>query len=237
MLARRPAREDTEATVAMTPTLLDLIAVGQHVDPGVPIVIHGEAGVGKKTLARLIHAASVRRPYDFIYVNCAASSVDQHAIDLFGCERRGSDRRRLGSFELADRGTLYLDEIERVAQVLARKLLHVVQTGEVSRSGSQETMRVDVRLIASTMDGDPACVDCELCLGLKRHNAVEIRVPPLRQRTAEIRVLASLFLERLNRRYRRHAHLGADQMARLQRHSWPGNIRELEDAVRRLVLG
>jgi len=144
-------------------------------------------------------------------------------------------RRRLGSFEFANHGTLYLDEIGAVPHALVPKLLRVLQTGKVSRIGDPELIRVDVRLIASTANS--GAIHDDPWKELHRLNTIEICIPPLRQRTEEIPVLASFFLEQFNRRYRRNVHLCPDVTAALQARLWPGNIRELVDAVHELVMG
>ncbi|SRR5258706_2110087 len=228
---------DSDPTILRTSAILDLFAAGRFVDPRSPVLIRGESGVGKDTLARLIHSSSPRRAYAFIKVNCAAASSDQHEADLFGRERCASSRGRPGSFEFANHGTLYLDEIGALSPRLVPKLLDVLRTGEVTRAGGDETIHVDVRLVASTLPGaaPPTCSD--LWQELKRLDAVEICVAPLRERTEEIPLFAAFFLERMNRRYRRDAQVGAEKLAAFRAHSWPGNVRELEEAVHRLVVG
>jgi DNA-binding NtrC family response regulator len=236
------ATSECESTVVRTATILALEAAAQLAAPGAPILICGEAGVGKDTLARLIHAASARRSHAFIKVTCSAPSNDHHEIDLFGREQEASvgvTRRRLGSFEFANHGTLYLDEIEALPQCLIPKLLHALRMGEVSRAGGREIIRVDTRLMASTVPihGRSTRVSEDLRRGLEDLDAVEICVPPLRQRTDEIPSFASFFLERMNHRYRRHVSLCPEVIGELQAYAWPGNLCELEEAIRRLVLG
>jgi len=226
--------------VLKTARILDLVALGQRTDPGAPFLIRGEPGVGKDVLARLIHAASERQRYSFIKVNCAVRSADRCEVDLFGHGKGASPRairRRLGSFEFANHGTIYLDEIEALPRTLVPRLLRVLRTGEVVSAVGREIVRVDVRVIASTVHepetGDPD----DLWQDLRRLNVVEVRIPPLRQRTEEIPDFASFFLEQFNRRYRRHVQLCPDVLAAFSAHSWPRNVRELEEAVHRLVVG
>ena len=226
-------------TVLETARVINLVAMGQRADPGVPLLIRGEPGVGKDVLARLIHAASARQPYAFIKVNCAFQSVDRCEVDLFGHESGASPlavRRRLGSFEFANHGTIYLDEIGALPRPLLPKLLHVLRMGEVSRTGGREVILVDVRVIASTVQcAETGGLD-DLWQELHRLNAVELCIPPLRQRTEEIPVFASFFLEEFKRRYRRDVQLCSDVIAMFRAHSWPGNIRELKEAVHRLAI-
>jgi transcriptional regulator with GAF, ATPase, and Fis domain len=239
MSALRAPTEDA-ATVLTTAGLLDLVAIGQSAGPGTPLLIRGEPGVGKDMLARLIHTTSARRSYSFIKVNCAVQSVDRLEADLFGHEEGLSavvTRRWLGSFEFANHGTIYLDEIGALPRTVLPKLIHVVRTGKVSRTGGRETLRVDVRVIASTVHGVETGDRDDLWKELHRFDMVEIGIPPLRQRRDEILLFAAFFLEQFNRRYRRDVKLGAEVIAALRAHSWPGNIRELEGVVRRLVVG
>ena len=227
-------------TVLKTARLLQLVTIGQRVDPTVPLLIRGEPGVGKDSLARLIHAASGRQPYSFMKVNCAARPVDRCEADLFGHERGASPvatRRRLGSFEFANQGTIYLDEIGALPHTSVPRLVHVLRTGTLSRTGGREILRVDARVIASTVDGAEPGSSYDLWQELRALDVVEIFVPPLRQRREEIPVFASFFLEQFSRLYRRDVQLCPDVLAALKAHSWPGNIRELEGALRRLVIG
>jgi two-component system C4-dicarboxylate transport response regulator DctD len=171
-----------------------------------------------------------------VKVNCAVETVERCEADLFGCEKGASPlagRRLPGAFEFANRGTLYLDQVEALPRVLLPRLLHALETGEVSRTGSREVIPVDAQVIASTVHdgGSPDHRWQEL----KRLGAVEIRIPPLRERTGEIPVLVSFFLERLNDRFRRDVQLCPDVIARFKTHAWPENIRELHMAVFRLV--
>jgi len=227
-------------TVLKTARLLQLVTIGQRVDPTVPLLIRGEPGVGKDSLARLIHAASGRQPYSFMKVNCAARPVDRCEAELFGHERGASPvatRRRLGSFEFANQGTIYLDEIGALPHTSVPRLVQVLRTGALSRTGGREILRVDARVIASTVDGAEPGSSYDLWQELHRLNVVELRIAPLRQRRDEIPVFASFFLEQFNRRHRQDVRLCSDAMATFMEHSWPGNIRELEETVHRLVAG
>jgi len=234
-----PRTEGIQA-VLKTARILDLVAIGQRADPKAPLLIRGEPGVGKDVLARLIHAASERQRYSFIKVNCAVRP-DRCEADLFGHMKGASPlapiRRLIGSLEFANHGTLYLDEIENLPRTLVPRLFRVLRTGEVLSAVGGGIVRVDVRVIASTTHEAEAEDPDNLWKDLRRLNAVEVRIPPLRQRTDEIPDYASFFLEQFNQRYRRDVQLCPDVLAAFSAHLWPGNVRELEEAVRRLVVG
>jgi two-component system response regulator AtoC len=205
------------------------------------VLVLGESGVGKDLVARAIHMASDRRQQPFVKVNCAALPADLLESELFGHERgafTGAHRRALGKFEYANRGTLCLDEIGEMPRALQAKLLHVLQDLQFFRVGGRELIHVDVRVVATTnRDLDAAMRAEEFRPDLYyRLNVVEIRVPPLRERREAIPALASHFLERFNRQYERSVALPQATLDLFLRHSWPGNIRELENTVRRLVV-
>jgi DNA-binding NtrC family response regulator len=238
-MSTQDATTECLPTVLKTARISDLVARGQRAGAGAPLLILGEPGVGKSTLARLIHTGSARQPYPFVKVRCTVQPVDRLEAELFGHEKDASPlaiRRRLGSFEFANHGTLYLDEVGALPRTLVPKLLRVLQTGEVSRAGGREIIRVDVRVLASTAQNAEARGDNELWQELRRLNAVEIDIPPLRQRPEEIPLFVSFFLERFNCRYRRDVQL-SDVIAQFRGQPWRANIRELEEAVHRIVLG
>jgi two-component system response regulator AtoC len=215
--------------------------VEQVADINTTILFRGESGVGKDLVARAIHAASPRADGPFVKVNCAALPGELLESELFGHEKgafTGAYRRKLGKFELANEGTIYLDEIGELPLALQAKLLHVVQDLEFSRIGGRELIRVDTRILASTNR------NLEVALGrgefredlYYRLNVVEIQVPPLRERPEEIPVLASAFLDRFNREYHQDRQFSPETLALLANCPWPGNVRELENFVRRFVV-
>jgi two-component system response regulator AtoC len=205
------------------------------------ILIRGESGVGKDVVARAIHAASARHARPFVKVNCAALPADLLETELFGHEKgafTGAYRQKLGKFEDANTGTIFLDEIGDLPRALQAKLLHVLQDFEFSRVGGRELIRVDTRMIAATnRDLEAALATGDFRQDLYyRLNVVEIRVPPLRERKDEIAAMAALFLSRFNRQYHRSVDLSPEILALFEQYSWPGNVRELDNIVRRLVL-
>ena len=210
-------------------------------DTDTTVLIRGESGVGKDLIARAVHAASTRRQGPFIKVNCAAIPQGLLESELFGHERgafTGAHRRKPGQFEYANKGTIYLDEIAELPLALQAKLLHVLQDFRFSRLGGLAMIAVDARVIAATnRDLEVAMRQGEFREDLYyRLNVVEIRVPPLRERREEIPTLAAWFLAKFNAQYGRQKQLPAETLARLRDYSWSGNVRELENAIRRLVV-
>lgn len=205
------------------------------------VLIRGESGVGKYVVARAIHAASARHDGPFVQVNCAALPAELLESELFGHEKgafTGAYRRRLGTLEFAHRGTILLDEIGELSLSLQPKLLHVLQDMRFCRIGGREPINVDVRVVASTNR------DLELALTkgqwredlYYRLNVVEIRVPPLRERVEEIPALAAYLLAKYNEQYKRSVDLPQETIELFQRCLWPGNVRQLENIIRRLVV-
>ncbi len=210
-------------------------------DTDTTVLVRGESGVGKDLIARAVHAASTRHQGPFIKVNCAAIPSGLLESELFGHERgafTGAHRRKPGQFEYANKGTIYLDEIAELPLSLQAKLLHVLQDFRFSRVGGHAMIDVDARVIAATnRDLEVAMRRGEFREDLYyRLNVVEIRVPPLRERREEIPGLAAWFLAKFNAQYGRQKQLPAETLARLRDYSWSGNVRELENAIRRLVV-
>jgi two-component system response regulator AtoC len=205
------------------------------------VLIRGESGVGKDVVARAIHAASGRRHRPWVKVNCAALPSELLESELFGHERgafTGAHRRKLGKFEFAHTGTIFLDEVGELPLALQPKLLHVLQDLAFSRIGGRELIHVDVRLVASTNRN----LEAALQTGQFREdlyyrlNVVEIYVPPLRERAEEIVTLAGQFLSAFNRQYQREVSLTPEVLDLFRNYGWPGNVRELENMMRRLVV-
>ena len=205
------------------------------------VLVRGESGVGKNLIALAIHARSARRDGPFIKVSCAALPTELLESELFGHEKgsfTGAYRRKPGQFEFANKGTIVLDEIGEMPKALQAKLLHVLQDFQFSRVGGRELLRVDVRVVATTnRDLEAAMRNGDFREDLfYRLNVVEIRVPPLREQREAIPALVEYFLARSNLQYGREVVLPAETIRLLTSYSWPGNIRELENVVRRFVV-
>ncbi|MEJ2716500.1 MAG: sigma-54 dependent transcriptional regulator [Deltaproteobacteria bacterium] len=206
------------------------------------VLLHGETGTGKGVLARLIHTHSSRRENPFISVHCGAIPDALIESELFGHERgafTGADRLKLGKFEIARGGTIFLDEVGTISQSVQIKLLQVLHEHTFSRVGGEHTIDADVRIIAATNDD---------LLDLNRQgrfrkdlyyrlNVFPIAVPPLRERREDIPILAETFVRRLNQLYGKKIH-GIDRqvMEAFQAYTWPGNIRELENVIERAYI-
>jgi len=237
-------RQDSldQAILGEGPSMRAIRAIIESIaDIDATVLIRGERGVGKELVGRNIHAHSSRRAGPFVKVNCAATPHSLLESELFGHERRAftrAHRRRCGQFEYAKSGTLYLDEIAELPPALQAKLLHVLQDSAFARVGGDSLIEVDARVIAATnrdMERQVAIGEFREDL-YYRLNVVELRIPPLRDRREEIPDLAALFLDRFNRQYGRQKQLAPETLVRLTEHSWSGNVGELENAIRRMVV-
>jgi formate hydrogenlyase transcriptional activator len=206
------------------------------------VLIYGETGTGKELVARAIHDLSARRPGTFVKINCAAIPTGLLESELFGHEKgafTGAVAQRIGRFELANRGTIFLDEIGEVPLELQPKLLRVLQEREFERLGSSRTLRSDARLIAATNRDLSAMVEKQAFRAdlYYRLNVFPVVVPPLRERAEDIPVLVRHFVQQFARRMNRNIEsIPADSMNALQRYAWPGNIRELQNLIERAVI-
>jgi DNA-binding NtrC family response regulator len=205
------------------------------------VLILGESGTGKELLARLIHRESSDAESPFIAVNLAAIPRELAESTLFGHERgafTGAHRQQLGKFELASGGTLFLDEVGDLRLDLQAKLLRAIQEGEIERVGGTKPIKTEFRLIAATnVDLEKAVKEGRFREDLfYRINVIPIKLPPLRERADDIPQLADFFLRRYNARFRKRIQGITEQtMTLLQKYWWPGNIRELENLIERLV--
>jgi DNA-binding NtrC family response regulator len=216
--------------------------IDQVSDSDVTVLIRGESGVGKDFIARAIHQRSSRKDRPFVKVNCAALPDELLESELFGHEKgafTGAAITRVGKFEQANTGTIVLDEIGELRAALQAKLLHVLQDGQFTKLGSNKAIGVDVRVVAATnRDLEAMLRDGEFREDLYyRLKVIEVTVPPLRERRNEIPRLTASFLDRYARRYKRPRNqLSPELQQRFQTYEWPGNIRELENMVKRMVI-
>ncbi|MCZ6872527.1 MAG: sigma-54 dependent transcriptional regulator, partial [bacterium] len=211
------------------------------VDTNATVLIHGESGTGKELIARAIHQKSERRSKPFVAVNCAAISEHLIESELFGHERgafTGALEKRLGKFELANTGVLFLDEIASLRLDLQAKLLRVLQEREFERVGGSKTIRTDVRIVVATnQDLKQMVIDETFRDDLfYRLNVVPIQVPPLRERREDIPLLIDHFLDKYNKAFQRQLRgFSPNALKVLTHYHWPGNVRELENIIERLV--
>jgi two-component system, NtrC family, response regulator AtoC len=206
------------------------------------VLIRGESGTGKEVVARMVYAQSARREKPFIKVNCAAIPHELLESELFGYEPgafTGANRQKLGKFDLANNGTLFLDEVSEMHPALQAKLLHVLQDGEFSRLGAKRDISVDVRILAATNKQlERAVEDGTFREDLfYRLNVITIHIPPLRERREEVPVFVDYFLRKYSEFYGKQPRPFTDfAVGRMMEYSWPGNIRELENLVKRYVI-
>jgi DNA-binding NtrC family response regulator len=210
-------------------------------DTNATVLVSGESGTGKELIARAIHQQSERRPKPFVAMNCAAISENLIESELFGHERgafTGAIEKRLGKFELASTGVLFLDEVGSLRFDLQAKLLRVLQEREFIRVGGTKTIRVDVRIVAASNQDLKQMVSERTFRDdlFYRLNVVPIHVPPLRERQEDIPLLVEHFLAKYNREFQRQVQgFTPAAMAALSNYHWPGNVRELENVIERLV--
>ena len=216
--------------------------IEQVADTDITVLIRGESGTGKEVVARTLFQLSGRRDQPFVKVNCAALPSELLESELFGFEKgafTGAHKRKLGKFEYANRGTIFLDEISEMHPSLQAKLLQVLQDGEFSRLGSESDVRVDTRIIAATnRQLEDAVADGSFREDLYyRLNVVTVHLPPLRDRKDAIPLLVDQFLQKNNEQYRKNlTQLSPETVEVFTKYHWPGNVRELENLVRRMVV-
>lgn len=232
-----------EEVVGSSPALKRTLKQVETVAPtDSTVLIYGETGTGKELIARAIHNLSARRDHTLVKLNCAAIPTGLLESELFGHERgafTGAVERRVGRFEVAHKGTLFLDEIGDIPLELQSKLLRVLQEGEFERLGSSRTIKVDVRVIAATnRDLQMMVSEGHFRADLYyRLNVFPVRLPPLRERPEDIPLLVSYFVQKHARRMNKRIEtIPSAALAALTRHTWAGNIRELENFIERAVI-
>jgi DNA-binding NtrC family response regulator len=228
--------------VTRDPQFLGLLKVAENIAASsATVLVQGESGTGKELLARFIHERGGRRDEPYVAVNCAALPDTLAESELFGHEKgafTGAVTRKIGKFEAAGRGTIVLDEISEMSPPLQAKLLRVLQERQVDRIGSNRPVSMEARVIAvSNIDLKDAVAAGKFRKDLfYRVNVVPLKIPPLRERREDIQLLARHFCETYGRMNGREAVVSETAMDLLLRHSWPGNIRELENTIERAVL-
>src|SRR6188472_3310426 len=243
---RRQLSDDQDRAFLFWGDSPDMKSIAQVIeqvsDSDVTVLIRGESGVGKELVARAIHQRSSRKERPFVKVNCAALPGELLESELFGHEKgafTGAATTRIGKFEQADTGTIFLDEIGEMKAALQAKLLHVLQDGQFTKLGSNKPINVDVRVVAATnRDLEHMMMRGEFREDLYyRLKVIEVTVPPLRERRGEVSHLSGFFMDRYARRYNRPVRqLSPELQALFQTYEWPGNIRELENMIKRIVI-
>jgi two-component system response regulator AtoC len=216
--------------------------IEQVADTDITVLIRGESGTGKELVARMLYSKSMRRSKPFVKINCAALPSELLESELFGFEKgafTGAQRRKLGKFEYANGGTIFLDEISEMHPNLQAKLLQVLQDGEFSRLGGENDVNVDTRVIAATNRNlERAVREGSFREDLfYRLNVVSITIPPLRDRKDDIPLLVDYFLKKYNEQYHKKVPFLSDStMETFMAYGWAGNVRELENMIKRIVV-
>jgi two-component system response regulator AtoC len=216
--------------------------IDQVANTDVTVMIQGESGVGKEVVARSIHLNSYRKESPFVKVNCAALPSELLESELFGYEKgafTGAYRQKLGKFELAHTGSIFLDEISEMSPSLQGKLLQVLQDREFSRLGGKKDVKVDVRVLAATNRKIEELVNQGQFREdlYYRLNVVNITLPPLRERREEIPIFIEYFLDKFSQKYQKKVPPFSSKMMKvLKKYQWMGNIRELENLIQRYVI-
>jgi two-component system response regulator HydG len=240
----RPDRTlDSSGIIGSSKPMVELLEMLSYVAPTeATVLITGESGTGKELIASALHRNSTRKNGPFVKINCAALVETLLESELFGHEKgafTGADRRREGRFVQADGGTLFLDEISETSLAMQAKLLRVLQEHEIQRVGGQETIPVDVRIVAASnkiLEEEVRKENFREDL-YYRLNVVTLQAPPLRERTKDIPLLAEFFLKKFSEKNRRQVSgITPRCMDLMLRYQWPGNVRELENAMERGVI-
>ena len=238
-----PPVDFTDVMIGQSPAMQAVFKmIGRVSRSDAAIMITGESGCGKEVVARAVQRFSLRGGREFVAINCAAIPESLLESELFGHEKgsfTGATAQRQGRFEQCDGGTLFLDEIGEMPMHVQTKILRVLQEGEFSRVGGNETLKTDVRIIAATN----RTLEREVERGRFREdlfyrlNVVRIHLPPLRERPEDTRALATFFLQRLaKKRNNPRLRFSDDALALMETYNWPGNVRELENTLQRAVV-
>src|SRR5574341_479623 len=237
------AKSEPEALVGDSPAMLQIKNVIEQVaDSDLTVLIRGESGTGKEIVARRIHALSSRKNEPFVKVNCAAIPRDLLEAELFGHEKgafTGAHKTKPGRFEIAHKGTIFLDEIGDMPQDLQSKLLQVLEQHEFMRVGGVQNIKVDVRIVCATnRDLEKALETGQMRDDLYyRLNEITVHLPALKERKVDIPFIVEHLLQKYNRIYRKQFFsLSSESLRLLQEFDWPGNVRQLENLIKQIVV-
>ena len=236
------ARRGGPSIIGDSPALRQVMtAIERAAATDTTVLLEGESGTGKELCARALHNASARSSGPFVAINCAAIPENLLEAELFGFERgafTGATQRKIGKFEMAQRGTIFLDEIGEMALGLQAKMLRAIETKRIERLGGNCSIQVDVRIVAATnrlLRQQVAARQFREDLYF-RLSVFPVTIPPLRERREDIPKLAHHFVERVSRDVGKRLTLSPEALAMLVEHSWPGNVRELQNAIERAVI-
>lgn len=241
-LKNKNGKRREEDIVIASPVMQEVYSLAKKISAfNTNVLILGESGVGKEEVAKYIHKNSRRNGMPFVVINCAAIPESLLESELFGYEKgafTGAEREKEGLFETADNGTLFLDEIGDMPPVLQVKLLRFLETRKITRVGGTKSIDVDVRLLAATNKDLQSMVKENLFREdlYYRLNVVEIDIPPLRQRIEDIGPLCLHFINDLNKRYEQNKKITYDVIKQLEKRTWVGNVRELRNAIERMIV-
>jgi nitrogen regulation protein NR(I) len=235
--------DESDVLVGRSPKMLEVYKqIGRVAAQDVTVLIRGESGSGKELIARALYQHSHRNNQCFMAVNCAALTDTLLESELFGHEKgafTGADRRHIGRFEQCNGGTIFLDEVGDMSPATQSKVLRLLQEQKFERVGGHDTISVDVRLISATnRDLEQMIEDNEFRLDLfHRLNGFEIQLPPLREREGDLKLLLDHFLKRFNKQLNKNiTSISPEALDLMEKYPWPGNIREMQGAVRRAML-
>ncbi|MPM11529.1 Formate hydrogenlyase transcriptional activator FhlA [bioreactor metagenome] len=235
--------EISNMLIAESQSMKTLLEYSEHIAAvDSTVIIYGESGSGKEVFAKYIHAKSNRANQVFIPINCASLPASLLEAEMFGYEKGtftgGNKDGKIGLFEFADKGTVFLDEIGEMPLELQAKLLRIIETGEIKRLGSNQIIKSDVRIIAAT-NRDLLEMVREKTFRADlyyRLNVLVVNVPPLRSRVDDIFPISSYFVQTFNKKYGFTKRLSSDLISVMESYSWPGNVRELRNTVERMMV-
>jgi DNA-binding NtrC family response regulator len=242
LLKEEAARRGGPSIIGESPALRQaLAAIERAAGTDTTVLLEGESGTGKELCARALHNASARANGPFVAINCAAIPEQLLEAELFGFERgafTGAAQRKIGKFEMAQRGTIFLDEIGEMPLALQAKMLRAIETRRIERLGGTASIQVDVRIVAATNRMLRQAVAARQFREdlYFRLSVFPVTVPPLRERKADIPLLAQHFVERVSRDVGKKVTLSPEALEALVAHAWPGNVRELQNAIERAVI-